>query len=71
MDRNNVIMLQALHMTQISKYQQHKFGRQYINQLGNRSVEGEWQPTFVREDISVTKGIYVEQIVIRNDLCMS
>jgi hypothetical protein len=40
MDTNNVLMLQTLHITQTSKYQQHKFEREYINQLGNRSVEG-------------------------------
>jgi len=41
MDKNNVLMLQALHITETSKYQQHKFGRQYITQLGNRSIEEE------------------------------
>jgi hypothetical protein len=41
MDKNNVLMLEALHITQTAKYQQHKFERQYINQLGNRRVEGE------------------------------
>jgi hypothetical protein len=33
-------MCQKLHITQTSKNQQHKFERQYINQLGNRNVEG-------------------------------